>query len=333
MNATSDRIARSLAAPARALARGAQRALRHPLRLTRFHSRYAETRFGRLHYYDSDPGSQRPVAVFVHGLGGNGLTLVALAALVRRHRRVILPDMFHFAGLSEPSKASLDSHEHVASLADLVDRLGVDGVDMAGHSAGGGAAIWFAVRHPERTRTLALFNPGGFSFAFPAIKRRCLDYATGDLAARVFVERFGGNFVLGAPPVRAFCTTMLRHAVRQDGVCDYLHGVAPHHYVDAVVRDLRCPVLLLWGDDDRLLSSDTVTHVVRELDSVEAYWVRGASHLLPIANPRLVADRLASFWSAGQPRPSMLRALESRLFSPLPLVRVPPASRPPRADG
>jgi pimeloyl-ACP methyl ester carboxylesterase len=46
------------------------------------------------------------------------------------------------------------------ALLATVDQLGLDRFDLAGWSSGGGVALAFAMRHPDRIRTLTLIEPG-----------------------------------------------------------------------------------------------------------------------------------------------------------------------------
>ena len=49
------------------------------------------------------------------------------------------------------------------ALAGLLDELGIDRVHLVGNSLGGGTAVRFALRYPERAGRLVLMAPGGLS--------------------------------------------------------------------------------------------------------------------------------------------------------------------------
>ena len=49
------------------------------------------------------------------------------------------------------------------ALAGLLDELGIDRVHLVGNSLGGGTAVRFALRYPERAGRLVLMGPGGLS--------------------------------------------------------------------------------------------------------------------------------------------------------------------------
>ena len=55
----------------------------------------------------------------------------------------------------------LEIPEYEQHLLDLLERLGLDRVHLAGESLGGWLAVKFAAHHPERLRTVILSAPGG----------------------------------------------------------------------------------------------------------------------------------------------------------------------------
>jgi 3-oxoadipate enol-lactonase len=65
------------------------------------------------------------------------------------------------------SPASTESYAHADDLLALLDRLGLGAVDLVGLSLGGGAAINFAILHPNRVRRMVVVDPslGGFKWS------------------------------------------------------------------------------------------------------------------------------------------------------------------------
>ncbi|APB01436.1 alpha/beta fold hydrolase [Nocardia seriolae] len=98
--------------------------------------------------------SDTPV-ILVHGMGGDGHTWDRFAAqLVRRGRRVIIPDL-RGHGRSAHA-ASYRFPEFGADLLRLCERIGLGVVDLVGHSLGGYAISWVAMERPELVRRLVI---------------------------------------------------------------------------------------------------------------------------------------------------------------------------------
>jgi pimeloyl-ACP methyl ester carboxylesterase len=286
----------------------AQRALAYPMRLAGLHSCYLRTSYGRFHYYDSMPGSSEPPAVMLHGLGALGISLFGLGALLRRRRRVVMPDLFHFLGLSEPLASRLDTGEHVEAILEFIHGLHVDAFDVCGHSAGGGAAVLVALRMPTRARSLVLLNPGGLSFDFETLREDILSVDRDEGARRVY-EKLACRGILQLPLVREIGARTIGGMFARTGVRDYLGTVRTIDFVDSVFRDLCCPTLLLWGDGDRILPREIALHIAAETPNVQAYWIKGGSHLLPIDDPYTVYEHLLRFWGIERPPRRGLRRL------------------------
>ncbi len=105
----------------------------------------------------TDSGSG-PVVLVLHGNGGRwdqGLDW-ASRRLGKDHR-VVAVSRFGYLGSSVPPAAGTANQADV--LAELLDLLGVDRVDVVTLSAGSAAGLQFAVRHPERLRSLVLEAP------------------------------------------------------------------------------------------------------------------------------------------------------------------------------
>src|SRR2546425_1025853 len=110
---------------------------------------------GRISYVEQGSG---PVALFVHGVLLNGY--------VWRHQLSALADARHCIALdllahghteaAEGQDMSVTANAHM--LAQFLDALKIDQVDLVGNDSGGGIAQIFAALNPEQVRTLTLTN-------------------------------------------------------------------------------------------------------------------------------------------------------------------------------
>lgn len=129
--------------------------LREAERRTAGRSEVIATSFGQLEYAVAGQG---PAMLMIHGTGGGfdqGLTFTE--ELLRQGHRVIAPSRFGYLGSDFPDDPS--SERQADALAELLDRLGIDRVPVAGGSAGALSAVQFALRHPHRCSGLVLVVP------------------------------------------------------------------------------------------------------------------------------------------------------------------------------
>ncbi len=97
------------------------------------------------------PGGPMRASSYLGDLGG-------LAA----HRRLVMLDLRGTGGSAVPRDPGTYRCDRLADdVAALQDQLGLDRVDLLGHSAGANVVVQYAVRDPRRVRKLALITPSG----------------------------------------------------------------------------------------------------------------------------------------------------------------------------
>jgi len=111
-----------------------------------------------LHYCEDGAGDP---LVMLHGFSFDHRMWDDQVRALAPQYRVIRPDLRGFGR----SPAGDEPYSHAADVAALLDHLKVDRAILVGLSLGGGAAINFAVQHPERVRALVVIDSslGGFS--------------------------------------------------------------------------------------------------------------------------------------------------------------------------
>ncbi|HEY5062759.1 MAG TPA: alpha/beta fold hydrolase [Gemmatimonadaceae bacterium] len=118
----------------------------------------------RVRVAESGPQNGTPV-VMLHGWGASlYMYRHALASSVANSMRAIAVDLRGF-GLSDKPRwrgaYTLDAY--CADLDALLDALAIPRVALLGHSMGGGLALRYALRRPERLTRVALINPVGLT--------------------------------------------------------------------------------------------------------------------------------------------------------------------------
>jgi pimeloyl-ACP methyl ester carboxylesterase len=118
-------------------------------------SQIVASRFGQIEY--ATVGHGTPL-LLVHGAGGGfDQAISAGSRLIAGGYQIIAPSRFGYLRSSSPSDPS---PEHQAdAFAVLLDELHTQRVAVVGVSAGALSALQFAVRHPDRCRSLTLIVP------------------------------------------------------------------------------------------------------------------------------------------------------------------------------
>ncbi|MFC0108599.1 4,5:9,10-diseco-3-hydroxy-5,9,17-trioxoandrosta-1(10),2-diene-4-oate hydrolase [Kibdelosporangium aridum] len=115
----------------------------------------------KLHYHEAGQGE--PV-VMLHG-GGPGASAWSNFGrnleVFAEHHRTLLVDQPGFGHSDKPEITGQFFTFSADALVGLLDSLGIEKVHLVGNSLGGGTAVRFALRHPDRAGRLVLMAPGG----------------------------------------------------------------------------------------------------------------------------------------------------------------------------
>lgn len=242
-----------------------------------------------------DRGEGEEALVLIHGVG---MRIEAWGPQIERlstDQRVIAVDLPGH-GFSAPLKASPDLPSFVAWFARLVDELGLEAVNVAGHSMGALIAAGFAATEDRRLRRVALLN--GVYKRTPAARRA--------VEARAD-EILSGAFDREAPLERWFSDDE-KHGAAYRLVHDLLQKVDPDGYAaayrafatgDAVYSDswpqVTCPALFLTGDGDKNSTAEMAEEMARAAPQGRAVVIRGHRHMVNLTAPEEVSEALADW--------------------------------------
>lgn len=164
--------------------RHVQRAQRRGYRSMTVHAG-ADRVHARVHPGPRFAAAARPL-VFVHGFGGTALfQWEQQMELFSRFRRVVVPDLLWFGDSTSTDRDPTLGHQ-AAALHAVVERLGVEAVDLVGLSYGGFVCLEFARAFPGRVGDLVMVDSPGPAWS-PAHHQAMLDRFGARCAADLFV--------------------------------------------------------------------------------------------------------------------------------------------------
>lgn len=269
------------------------------LNLRNLQSCYANTSFGKLHYYDSAPGSRERPLILQHGIGSSGQCWSVLAAVVKERRRLVIPDLFDFCGFSRRiTDSPLSVSDHTKALRQLADSLGQTSVDYCGLSLGGWIGLTWALQAPGEIKSLMLHNSAGLRFGAISLRDRLLT-----MSWEKFQREFPGVMYAspyqGVPGVSPVVKRSLFRILKDPSVRDFLKTVTPNDFVDHQLGKLTCPTHLLWGDRDSFISQKSPHYFCRNIPNIQGYFVQDCAHILCLEAPINVLKNLDCFFELG----------------------------------
>jgi pimeloyl-ACP methyl ester carboxylesterase len=269
--------------PYRAEIQAAQRALgaqrRNVLR---------SARFGTIEYAVRGDGPPMLVSHPLLGVFDIGLTIAELYG--GAELQMIAPSRFGYLGSSPPDCAS--AAVQADAFATLLDALCVDRVSVFGYSAGGPAAMQFALRHPDRTAALGLLAPplpgktgrppkpvGNFIFGSDASFWGLKQYFPLALARILGMPKHFQPTANERALLEARATQLFPIKPRKRGALFDVYVSTPS--VQTLSLDeLQAPIMLINARDDALSAFDNALSAANRIPDVKFIPFEQGGHLL-----------------------------------------------------
>jgi pimeloyl-ACP methyl ester carboxylesterase len=247
----------------------------------------------RVHYLAEGPAGG-PVVVLVHGLGGHSEEWLNLSAyLVKAGYRVYIPDLPGYGRSEKPADFSYSVHDEAEVVVGFLDALGLKQVDLGGWSMGGGIVQHVAYRHPERVRRLMLFASIGIKQT-PTFDVRLFTPTT-----PAELDQLNALLMPNPPKAPGFVARDLlrisqeRAWVIQRALDSMRTG---QDATDSLLPQLKMPVLIVWGDVDRIIPLSQGETMYRLVPQSELLVVGpNCGHLAPVQCSAQIGPKVVEF--------------------------------------
>ena len=221
---------------------------------------YAELNGGiKLAYVDEGKGKE--TILMIHGLGSYLPAWKKNISELSKYYRVIAIDLPGYGKSSKDPHSGLMSF-YAGVIADLIEKLQIGPVNLAGHSMGGQISMVLALERPELVKRLILVDPAGFE-AFHAGQRNWFkEVMTPNLVRLTTVDAIETNLASNFYRMPADARFMIEDRIAMRDASDfeaYCLAVARSVYgmVDEPVLDkiagIKVPTLIFFGENDMLI--------------------------------------------------------------------------------
>jgi pimeloyl-ACP methyl ester carboxylesterase len=274
------------------------------LRLNGVHSNYVTVNGYKMHYLVG--GSGRPL-LLVHGLGSRGEDWANLIPqLINSGNRVYALDLLGYGDSEQPRDARYSISQQAAMVEGFLDSQHLQQVDMAGWSMGGWIAMQVALQQPQRIRRLVLLDSAGLRFQLS------FDPALFQPASPRDLVKLEEILIPHPRPLPGFLAmAMLRRGdhvgwVVRRSVQSMMTG---EDLVDGKLGALTMPVLIGWGDQDKLIPLSVGYRLHQEIMQSVLDVYDGCGHLAPQDCVSQVGPSVVDFLNAQPARMAMVHRI------------------------
>lgn len=278
------------------------------------------TPFGEIAYIDVGQG---PVALFVHGVFLNGLLWRHVIEEVGQERRCIAVDLMGHGATRIDAQQDISMPAQADMLDALCEALGLDEVDLVGNDSGGAIAQIFAVRYPQRLRTLTLTNcdthtnlpPEALAATTAAAVQSAIgpvlaellrdpDLARSDIGIGVGLEH---PERLDEEVIRAYLEPLVESPQMTADLERFITSFDADQLVsiESQLRELQVPTLVVWGTGDIFFDVSWADWLRDTVPGVrDVVMLEGAKLFFPEERAPELALHLRRHWAASTSLPS-----------------------------
>jgi pimeloyl-ACP methyl ester carboxylesterase len=258
-------------------------------------SRFIEINGVEIHYKEKGFGEK--TFILLHPFGGSTYSWREVMDDFSRYGKVIAYDRPAFGLTERPIPEDWETNPYgmkanIEILRGLLDEFGIKKAILVGNSAGGGVAVAFALEYPERVADLILVDPGvggGYGPQFPAWALPLMWSPQmrhlGPLMMRDYQESLPRTIERGW-----YDSSKLTDEIRQkhlqvlqtrnwDRAFYELTFAPAYPELRPLLPNLRAPVLIVAGREDRLIRSWYFEIVAAEIPDAELKFIPACGHV------------------------------------------------------
>jgi pimeloyl-ACP methyl ester carboxylesterase len=255
------------------------------------------------YYLEGGPADGETVLV-VHGFGGSKDNWSRFARFVIDDYRLVVPDLPGFGESARHPDWDYSLPAQRERLRGFVDALGLETFHIVGVSMGGHLAALYTYRYPEQVLTLGLFDNAGVVPTVESDMLRSLDAGANPLVVdkpadfdHLLDFIFYDKPYIPWPIRRAYAHRAADQAAFNRHIFEFLRTdsgafVAP---LEPLLPDIRQPVLILWGEYDRVIDKSAIDAMRPLLPAAEIVILEDTGHVPMLERPEETARDYLAF--------------------------------------
>lgn len=253
-------------------------------------------------------GGKGDPLVLLHGFGADKDNWNRIARHLSGKFEIIALDIPGFGNSTKDIDLDYDVSSQVRRLNKITADLGLTNFNLAGSSMGGYIAGNFAAQYPDKVNKLWLISPFGVaksqtSEMFAAVRNGESPVVLARTDAE-FTKLFNFLFVeppfVPAPVVNHLAAQASLSADLNSKIFEQIHRMEngqphPDLPLDKVMKQYTGPVLITWGQNDRVLHVSGAQVLKQIIPQAQIDVMQNVGHLPMVEQPKISAESFVTF--------------------------------------
>lgn len=226
-------------------------------------------------YYE-ELGEGEPICL-LHGFSSSSYTWRKIGTVLSKSFHVYALDLKGFGRSEKPEDDDYSIWSLVNWVEDFLEEVEIERTNLVGHSLGGRIGLLLAALHPEKIKNLILINPAAYR---PENQAFFIKFARSHLVTQFIMRGRLGRYFVRKGLKRAYYNDEL---ITEEDVDNYMKPLldckgrsaltlvarALHKEdIQATIvnyKRIRCPVLLIWGKNDKIFQIKMFNRLKKEI--------------------------------------------------------------------
>jgi len=245
-------------------------------------------------------GGEGEIIVLVHGYGGDKDNWTRFAKYLTHDYHVVIPDLAGFGESSKISKENYDIENQIKRIDRFAEVLRLSKFHMAGHSMGGMIAAVYGAKYPQKVLTLALMAPAGLKSPQKSEFAKQLEkgfnpylVSNPDDYDKLIAFLFVKPPTIPAPIKIALAAQRISQRAFNEKILKDLRKA--HLSLEPFLPAINAPVLIIWGDTDKILDVSCVSILEKKLKNYQTVIMKETGHIPILEKPQETATSYLHF--------------------------------------
>jgi abhydrolase domain-containing protein 6 len=252
-----------------------------------------------LSYYESESSANKPTILLLHGYSADKDVWPRFAQHLVDDYHIIIPDFAGHGDTEFNKDWNYSAPKQAERLLALINKLDIQQVHIAGNSMGGFIAAHFAKDYPQRTLSALLIDPAGVHSEELSDMGKMLAKGLNpfEIDNREEFAKFYAMTMANPPWVPGFVLAAIseKYQQRQPQLKQIFADFNEKDMLDSQLHDIQVPVLLLWGQEDRIIHVSSVDVWEAGIPNIQVAVWEGIGHMPMVEAPVKTATLYKNF--------------------------------------